>query len=179
MSSLEHLNKADNDQAFQLLEPLIERAPHVAVRVAEKRPFKNVEEIALAIAEELHSLDDASQIALFNSHPELAPDKPLEMTHESQSEQNRLHLTSDFNAEIARLKKLNLEYKEKFGFPFITALVRHDNLASVLDEFKVRLSGNKKSEISNAIEQVVIVSKARVLKNFDIATKSGVSNETR
>lgn len=178
MSSLERLNDADKDQAFNLLEPLIERAPYVAASVAQKRPFKDAEEIAFAIAEELHSLDNESRIALFNSHPELAPDKPLEMTNESQSEQSRLHLTSDFNAEIARLKELNLEYKQKFGFPFITALVRHENLASVLDEFTVRLSGNKKSEISNAIEQVVIVSKARVLKKFGIATKSGVSNGT-
>ena len=179
MTNLEHLNEADNDQAFHLLEPLIERAPSIAFRVAKKRPFNNVEEIALAIAEELHNLDDESRIALFNSHPELAPDKPLEMTRESQNEQSRLQLTESFNDEILRLKALNTEYREKFGFPFITALVRHENLASVLDEFKVRLSNDKKAEMDKAIDQVAIVSKARVLKKFGIAAKSGVSNGTR
>jgi len=178
VNNLERLNAADSDKAIKLLEPLIERAPHIAQQVVRKRPFKDAKDISTAIAEELLRIDDESRIVLFNAHPELAPDKPLEMTQESQSEQARLHLTTEFNAEIEQLKKLNSQYKEKFGFPFITALVRHENLASVLDEFRARLSSAKKAEMDEAIDQVVIVSNARVLKSFGATANSGASNET-
>jgi len=178
VTNLERLNAADNDKAIKLLEPLIERAPHIAQQLVQKRPFKDAKDISTAIAAELMRINDESRIALFNAHPELAPDKPLEMTEESQSEQARLHLTTDFNAEIEELKKLNLEYKAKFGFPFITALVRHENLASVLDEFRARLSGARKAEMDEAIGQVMIVSNARVLKSFGASANSGASHET-
>ncbi len=164
--SLEDLNKADDRAAFDFVSPLIERAPSVAKRVAARRPFQDLDALSAAIRKELLRLEEAQKIELFRAHPELAPDNPLAMTAESQSEQGRLRLTSPQNEYRERLAAMNAEYRERFGFPFITALVRHSDMASVLDEFADRLTSDRASEISASIEQIAAVSAARVRAAF-------------
>ena len=166
MDRLSHLNGASEERAIALLEPLIERAPEIARRVALRRPFASPEALAAAIRSELLALDASGQLRLFRAHPELAPDNPLAMTAASQSEQGRLALTAESNAFRARLADLNARYGEKFGFPFITALVRHQDIASVLAEFETRLAATRAQEIRAAIDQISHVSAARVQRAF-------------
>ena len=166
MDKLSELNSADEQRAIRLVAPLIERAPEIAKRVALRRPFQNADHLSEAIRSELLRLSDPQRIDLFKEHPELAPDNPLAMTSESQSEQGRLSLTSQGNEYRARLSDLNARYREKYGFPFITALVRHPDIESVLLEFEVRLASDRKSEIEQAIDQIAVVSSSRVHESF-------------
>ena len=167
MGKLEELNQAEEHKAVVLLEPMIERAPNVAQRVVKHRPFKSATELKEAIRKELLCLDDEERIQLFCSHPELAPVNPLSMTNASQSEQGRLKLTSDENKFKAQLDELNARYRDKFGFPFITALVRHDSMDSVFAEFETRLLSDRESEMEQALEQVATVSASRVSAAFE------------
>ncbi|MBL4758906.1 MAG: 2-oxo-4-hydroxy-4-carboxy-5-ureidoimidazoline decarboxylase [Rhizobiales bacterium] len=162
MDKLSELNNADKEQAILLLEPLIERAPEIAKRVASRRPFESPDDLRQAIKIELLELNETELINLFRAHPELAPENPLAMTSPSQSEQERLNLTSGENEHRARLAELNASYRDKFGFPFITALVCHQNMDTVLSEFEARLTSNRGTEVEQAIEQIVIVSSSRV-----------------
>lgn len=173
MSLLGDLNAANDAQAFELVSPLIERAPHVARKVARARPFASIEALALAIRRELHGLNEAERIALFRSHPELAPDDPLSMTRESRGEQGRLDLTSADNRHRARLADLNAAYRARFGFPFITALVRHADMASVLGEFERRLAADRAAEIETALGEVATVSLSRLRAAFGDAEPAG------
>lgn len=166
MDRLGDLNAADDEWALSLVSPLIERAPHVARKVAQARPFSSVEALALAVRRELFGLDEAERIALFRTHPELAPDDPLSMTRESQGEQGRLNLTSTDNHYRARLAELNAAYRGRFGFPFITALVRHRDMKSVLDEFERRIAADRDAEIETALDEVVTVSLSRLRASF-------------
>lgn len=168
MSNLTQLNNSDDAHAAALIAPLIERAPDVAQKVAKKRPFIDIAALSAAIQTELMRLDDKRRIELFRAHPELAPEKPFEMTHESQREQALLNLTSDTNRYRERLDNLNAQYRDKFGFPFITALARHQDIDSVLHEFETRMSGDIRSEIDNAINQVVTVCASRVQTMFGV-----------
>jgi OHCU decarboxylase len=167
MDKLEELNSADEEQAFLLLEPLIERAPEIARRVARRRPFESADDLWLAMQSELLDLNEEGRVRLFRAHPELAPMNPPSMTSASQSEQGRLNLTSDTNEFRARLDELNARYLDRFGFPFITALVRHEDMESVLSEFETRISADHESEIEQALEQVVAVSWSRVKAVFE------------
>ncbi len=88
------------------------------------------------------------------------------MTAASQSEQGRLNLTGEKSVYRDRLNGLNARYREKFGFPFIIALVRHETMESVLSEFETRLHQSRDSEINAAIEQVMAVSASRVQLAF-------------
>ena len=161
MNGLEEINRASDDHAVVLLTPLIERAPHIARRVARRRPFSNVGHLCCAIRAELIALNETARVALFRSHPQLAPRNPLTMTQESQAEQARLRLTAEDNAFQSRLAAMNARYAEKFGFPFITALARHRDMASVMAEFEARMSADRDSEIDAAIEQIAAVSASR------------------
>lgn len=167
MVTLDDLNRADDRTAFGYVSPLIERAPDVAWRVAARRPFADLEALSSAIREELASLNKTDSIVLFRQHPELAPDNPLSMTAESQSEQGRLDLTCLKTEYRERLAAMNAEYRQRFGFPFITALVRHPDIGSVLKEFTERLKADQASEIRSAIEQIAAVSAARVQGAFE------------
>jgi len=167
MDKLEELNSADEEQAALLLEPLIERAPEIARKVAMRRPFESAEDLGQAMRGELRNLNEEKRVQLFQAHPELAPMNPLSMTNESQSEQERLNLTSDTNQFKTRLDELNARYLDRFGFPFITALVRHEDMDSVLAEFETRISADRESEIEQALEQVAAVSWSRVKAVFE------------
>jgi 2-oxo-4-hydroxy-4-carboxy-5-ureidoimidazoline decarboxylase len=61
-------------------------------------------------------LGEAQRIDLFRAHADLAPDNPLAMTSESQSEQGRLNLTSDQGEYQARLSELNTLYHKNMDF---------------------------------------------------------------
>ena len=174
MIKLEALNRASAKDATEMLTPAIERAPEVAALVAERRPFDDLAALQVAIRDALRSLDEAQRIRLFRAHPPLAPENPLEMTRESQSEQGRLELTCADNSHREKLDELNRYYKEKFGFPFITALVRHRNLDSVIEEFEARLVASRPAEIEAAIEQIATVSSSRVSALFN---DTGVTEE--
>ena len=167
MSKLDELNSADREQASALLRPMVERAPEITQKVASRRPFASVGDLRRAIREALLGLDENERIALFRAHPELAPVDPSSMTSESQSEQARLKLTADNHELRSRFDELNARYREKFGFPFITALVRHEDTNSVLAEFETRLAADRESEIAQALEQVITVSSARVEAAFE------------
>ncbi len=167
MDKLEELNSADDEQAVQLLEPLIERAPEIARKVAMRRPFESADDLGQAMRSELLDLNEEERVRLFRAHPELAPMNPLSMTNESQSEQGRLNLTSDTNEFKTRLGELNARYLDRFGFPFITALVRHADMDSVIAEFETRISADRESEIELALEQVAAVSLSRVKAVFE------------
>ncbi|SDZ32851.1 2-oxo-4-hydroxy-4-carboxy-5-ureidoimidazoline decarboxylase [Jannaschia faecimaris] len=166
MTRLGELNTINEEQAAEFLEPLIERAPNVAARVARHRPFNDLDGLQRAIQRELLALDEAESLDLFRAHSDLAPDNPLSMTGASQSEQGRLDLTDEGNTHRARLVDLNKRYRERFGFPFITALVRHHDINSVLAEFEGRLAEDRTTEIARAIEQISIVSLERVRLAF-------------
>ena len=174
MNKLEELNCADEKRAVLILEPLIERAPAIAQSVARCRPFASAEDLRQAIRMQLLGLNKEERVRLFQAHPELAPVNPLSMTSASQTEQERLNLTSDTNKFKARLDQLNERYREKFGFPFITALVRHQDMNSVLAEFEARLSADRETEIGQALEQVAAVCSSRVAVVFE----SNNSDET-
>lgn len=156
------LNDAEEEQAIALVTPLVERAPEIATRVVRHRPFQSPDALFDVIRRELLELGETERINLFRAHPELAPDNPLAMTSESQSEQGRLNLTTHDNEFRARLSGLNRRYREKFGFPFITALVRHADIDSVLRELETRLERDRNSEIEEALGQISMVSHSRV-----------------
>lgn len=177
MDQLSELNSASEERAIRILEPLIERAPEIARRVASHRPFTSINHLRRIIQSKLLELSDPELMELFRAHPELAPANPLAMTSASQSEQGRLNLTADRIDYRDRLDKLNAAYREKFGFPFITALVRHKDIDSVFSEFEACLTRDQNAEINRAVEQIMKVSSARVCRAFSTRCSEGSHDE--
>ena len=68
------------------------------------------------------------QLALLRAHPDLAiraarADAERGLTRNEQSSAGLDRLTDE---EYARFGRLNAQYREKFGFPFIIAVRQHD-----------------------------------------------------
>lgn len=174
MSKLDSLNNVAQLEAVEIVRPLIERAPDIAVNVANRRPFDSISALLQAIKVELHALTELQLIELYKAHPELAPENPMTMTRGSQSEQGRLNLTSSTNKYRARLNELNEQYYQKFGFPFITALVRHRDMTSVMADFETRLFNERNEEVRQALDEIVMVSQARVESVFGVDKTNAV-----
>ncbi len=61
----------------------------------------------------------------------------------------------------ARFERLNAAYREKFGFPFIIAVRRHDTHA-ILAAFETRLGHGVDDEIEAALAQIAEIARLRL-----------------
>ncbi len=75
-------------------------------------------------------------LKIFNAHPELAVEKKL--TEDSHKEQKGANLNRCNDEEFNEFKNLNIEYRSKFGFPFIVA-VKGKNKNEILINFRKRI----------------------------------------
>ena len=83
------------------------------------------------------------------------------MTSESKSEQISAKLNECSNEEYEEFKKLNLEYKKKFKFPFIIA-VKGKNKEEILNSFRQRITNNINLEFEEAKGQVKKIASFRL-----------------
>ena len=98
-------------------------------------------------------------LQILNSHPELAIEKKL--TNESKLEQSSANLNECSEEEFEEFKKLNLEYKTKFGFPFIIA-VKGKNKNEILVNFRERIQNDLNKEFLEAKNQVKKIASFRL-----------------
>ena len=98
-------------------------------------------------------------LEILNSHPELAVAKKL--TSESKSEQASAKLNECSSDEYEEFKKLNLEYKKKFNFPFIIA-VKGKNKNEILNNFRQRILNDVEIEFQEAKKQVKKIASFRL-----------------
>ena len=95
----------------------------------------------------------------FNAHPDLAVEKKL--TEDSKNEQKNASLNQCTDEEFVEFRKLNNEYKKKFGFPFIIA-VKGKNKEEILNNFRQRLTNNINLEFEEAKKQVKKIASFRL-----------------
>ena len=88
-----------------------------------------------------------SHLEILNAHPDLAVEKKL--TEDSKNEQKNASLNQCTDKEFVEFKKLNEEYKKKFGFPFIIA-VKGKNKEEILNSFRQRITNNINLEFEEA-----------------------------
>jgi len=98
-------------------------------------------------------------LEILNSHPDLAVEKKL--TKDSKNEQKNASLNQCNDEEFIEFKKLNEEYKKKFGFPFIIA-VKGKNKEEILNSFRQRITNNINLEFEEAKKQVKKIASFRL-----------------
>jgi 2-oxo-4-hydroxy-4-carboxy-5-ureidoimidazoline decarboxylase len=147
---------------------IFEKTPWIAERAWEKRPFANVEQLHAAMVAVAKNATAEQQLALLQSHPDLAGKeaKAGTMTASSVSEQASAGLNSLSAAELAELTGLNAAYKAKFGFPFIIAVRMHTK-EGIFSEFKRRLQNDTQTEFANDLQNVYIITRLRLNKLLD------------
>ncbi|MBO9546668.1 2-oxo-4-hydroxy-4-carboxy-5-ureidoimidazoline decarboxylase [Caulobacter sp.] len=162
--SLARLNSMNQTGFTTALGFAFELSPWVVERSWSERPFASVEAMHEAMMAVLDSATTADKLALIRAHPELAGKAAIakQLTAESTSEQASAGLDRLTPEEFARFHELNAAYGQRFGFPFIIA-VRLNDKASILAAMQARLAHDEAAEIAEAIKQIGLISKLRLL----------------
>ena len=138
MISLDQLNRAAAPEFVAALAAIFEHSPWVAERVAGLRPFKSGIALHNAMSDAVMQAPADLQMALILAHPELAGRAAQrgELTFASSGEQKRAGLDALTHEQLERLTTLNVQYRERFGFPFILAVKGHtpDSVIAALGE---------------------------------------------
>ena len=160
--ALEELNSLGKSEFVARLGGVFEHSPWVAEQAWQKRPFRSVEELHVAMVGVVDRASQEEKLRLVRAHPELAGGEAL--TVASTSEQARLGFNRLSKKELEEMNGLNRSYREKFGFPCIVALRLHRDRASVMAEIERRSKNSQPEEIQNALEQIGHITRGRLEK---------------
>ena len=104
-------------------------------------------------------------MALLNAHPDLAGKLAIagKLTAHSTKEQAGADLQNCTIEEFDQFQKLNRDYKEKFGFPFILAVQGYQR-SEILKVFQKRIKNSIEEEYKVALSQVNRIALLRLIR---------------
>ncbi|XP_056594453.1 2-oxo-4-hydroxy-4-carboxy-5-ureidoimidazoline decarboxylase [Triplophysa dalaica] len=168
------VNSLTYEDFVKIFGSLVEKCPLISAAVWSRRPFKDLADFETHITEFIHNLPDSGKEGILRCHPDLAG-RDLQsgtLTRESQEEQSQAGMDTLDSAEISHMYRLNAQYKERFGFPFVIC-ARLNKKAEILHQLSERLTNDRAAEREGAIEEVKKICSLR-LRNIvrsDIQTK--------
>ena len=151
MIDIKKINSLDKSEFLSIFGNVFEKSKWISEKVFEKKPFKNLESFFSEIIGIYENSDNETILEILNLHPELAVEKKL--TADSEVEQSKANLKQCTSVEFDEFKKLNIEYKKKFNFPFIIA-VKGKNKNEILNYFRERINNSLEEEFLEAKKQV-------------------------
>jgi len=138
---------------------VFEDSPWVAERAWQAEPFASVEALHAAMTGQVERATREEQLALLRAHPDLGA--RARMSEASVGEQAGAGLDRLSAEEFGRLQRLNAEYRERFGFPFLFAVkgsTKHD----ILKALEERVVRPHDEEFRVALEQVYRIARFRL-----------------
>ncbi|KAM9713315.1 2-oxo-4-hydroxy-4-carboxy-5-ureidoimidazoline decarboxylase [Menidia menidia] len=134
---------------------VVEKCPIITAAVWTKRPFASLNALEAAIHEFIDALPQSGKEGILRCHPDLAG-RDLHsgtLTRESREEQARAGMDALGTEESRRVARLNDEYKQRFGFPFVIC-ARMSDKASILLQLSERCRNERAVELARGIEEV-------------------------
>ena len=165
MRTIDNINDLNKSDFLSIFGNVFEKTESVALEAFESKPFKNFEDIVLKMLNIYENYEKNKILEILNAHPELAVAK--KMTSESISEQASAKLNQCSNDEYEEFKRLNTDYKKKFGFPFIIA-VKGKNKDEILNNFRQRIKNSSEIEFDEAKIQVKKIALIRLEEILEI-----------
>ena len=164
---------------------VVELYPRAAQSVVLQRPFKSLNELIDAFNNYLEALKTAEKgaqkeklmwfsilnivfflflVAILQSHPDLAGKLLFEnkLSVDSANEQAAAGLNKLTDEQKNELVKLNAEYSEKFGFPFVICVRQNNKIERILEGLHQRLPNSREDEITNGINHVKKICQLRI-----------------
>ena len=145
------LNNLNRDKFVSLFGVIFEKTQWIAEKLFDHKPFKNKEDLINKMFQIYESTQKNEVLVILKSHPKLAVEKNL--TKHSSEEQSHANLKNCTDEEYNEFKRLNNEYEEKFGFPFIIA-VKGKNKIEILNNFRQRINNDIEFEFEESKKQV-------------------------
>jgi len=159
MDSIDKFNKLSKAEFISIFGNIFEKTEWIAERCYESKPYNNLDELVSKMMKIFENIEKERHLEILNSHPDLAVEKKL--TEDSKNEQKNASLNQCTDEEFVEFKKLNEEYKKKFGFPFIIA-VKGKNKEEILNSFRQRITNNINLEFEEAKKQVKKIANFRL-----------------
>ena len=151
MIDIKKINNLDKSEFLSIFGNVFEKSKWISEKVFDQKPFKDLESFFSEIIGIYENSDNKTILEILNLHPELAVEKKL--TVNSEAEQSKANLKECSPEEFNEFKKLNIEYKKKFNFPFIIA-VKGKNKNQILNYFRERIRNSLDEEFLEAKKQV-------------------------
>jgi 2-oxo-4-hydroxy-4-carboxy-5-ureidoimidazoline decarboxylase len=166
ITPLADLNRMDRTSFVAALSGTFERAPWVVEDVYAQRPFATVTALHEAMFAILRAAPRDKLLAFFGKDVDVlrigkdshAPG----IAAESKHEQGSVGLDSLSDADARRFQEMGIAYKEKFGYPFIIAVLRHTR-ESIMKELERRLPNDAATEFANSLQEVFYISRWRLV----------------
>jgi 2-oxo-4-hydroxy-4-carboxy-5-ureidoimidazoline decarboxylase len=161
--TLAALNRASREEFTAALGAVFEHSPWVAAAAWPAAPFAKVAHLHAAMIAAVRAALEEQRLTLIQAHPDLAGNAARSgtMTAASAAEQGSAGLLDLSDAEFERFQRLNAAYRERFGFPFILAVRRHDK-TSLLAAFERRLGHSREEEIAAALAEIFAIAALRL-----------------
>ena len=159
MDSIDKFNKLSKAEFISIFGNIFEKTEWIAEKCYESKPYNNLDELVSKMMKIFENIEKERHLEILNSHPDLAVEKKL--TKDSKNEQKNASLNQCTDEEFVEFKKLNEEYKKKFGFPFIIA-VKGKNKEEILNSFRQRITNNINLEFEEAKKQVKKIASFRL-----------------
>jgi len=157
--TLDELNACDKTAFVSALGWIFEDSSWVAERAWQQRPFGTCDALHAAMTQVVAEAPEAEQLALLQAHPDLGT--RARISEASTGEQQGAGLDQLTADEFGRLRRLNDEYRGRFGFPFLFAVkgsTKHDVLAAL----EARVTRSRDEEFSEALQQVYKIARFRL-----------------
>ena len=161
--SLLQLNSADREQFVRLLGEIFEHSPWIPRRTWDSRPFDSVSHLHEKLVAVVNASSVEEQMGLLTAHPELAGKEAKDgvLTDSSTIEQQSAGLSSLSDDEMSEMDVINAMYREKFGFPFIIAVLDNTK-ADIFKKWRQRLTNEKETEFTTCLDQIYLIAKLRL-----------------
>ena len=144
--------RMDHTTFLEKFGAVFEHSPWVAEAVFRDGDglWSDVETLCAKFESVFLASDPVLQLATLRAHPQLvcALGDPVDLTADSANEQSAAGLDQCSADELAEFGRLNTDYSEKFGFPFIIAVKNLDR-NQILDIFRKRMNNKKIDEFKN------------------------------
>ena len=159
MKSINSINQLNKSDFLSIFGNIFEKTEWIAEKCYDSKPYSNFNELVSRMLELYETAEKNKHLEILNSHPDLVVEKKL--TDDSKNEQKNASLNECTKEEFMEFKKLNKEYKKKFGFPFIIA-VKGKNKEEILNSFRQRITNNINLEFEEAKKQVKKIANFRL-----------------
>ena len=163
MSLENDLNNLNRDKFISLFGVIFEKTQWIAEKLLEHKPFKDKDDLVNKMIHIYETSQKNDILNILKAHPKLAIEKNL--TEHSSKEQSSANLKNCNKEEYDEFKKLNDEYENKFGFPFIIAVKGKDKI-EILNNFRQRINNDVELEFKESKNQVKKIALFRLNELF-------------
>ena len=160
MRTVDELNALEPDAFVAALSPLFEGGEELVRRLAEERPFEDVDGLFGAARAAARGLPEPAQVALLNAHPRIGAD-PATVSAMSRSEQGFDEPPRENEAWVDdELAALNEAYEGLFGFRFVVFVAGRPR-GDIIPILEHALRADRDEELRRGLDDVVLIARDR------------------